>query len=415
MSRLLFCLRSVRMRTPLSNYEPAMLFRLFFLSPFALIRLLVALGFARNPSGLFFFLPYYHVGGAEKIHLDIVRCCRDRRPWVFFTRLSYDTCFHAAFADCACLCEFPIDLFRWLRPFYSLLVALVAHTVNRHPQAVVFGCNCPFYYAVAPRLKEHVRAIDLIHAFGGGIEHTSLSVAPRLDCRVTISARTKQDLRDLYASAGFDPALSDRIVIIPNGVDLPREPTHKPDPPPLQVLHVGRGVPEKRVHLIAEIAARCQRDKLPVSFTVVGDMGARLEQDLRPFCHLTGRLHRRAEVEDHYRRAHAVLLVSSREGVPLVILEGMACGAIPLATNVGAIPENVDHGTNGLLFDATEDGDIVRQALEAIGLLCREPEVRQRLAAGAFEQARRRFSHAAFSEAYRKLLLGDTATALSVR
>jgi len=36
-----------------------------------------------NCSGLFFFFPFYHTGGAEKVHADIVACCGKERPGSF--------------------------------------------------------------------------------------------------------------------------------------------------------------------------------------------------------------------------------------------------------------------------------------------------------------------------------------------
>jgi glycosyltransferase involved in cell wall biosynthesis len=44
-------------------------------------------------------------------------------------------------------------------------------------------------------------------------------------------------------------------------------------------------------------------------------------------------------------------LPSYSEGTPNVVKEAMACARPVIATNVGGIPELIEHGVNGLLFE----------------------------------------------------------------
>jgi len=52
-----------------------------FVYPFVLLR-------KKNPSPLFFFFDRYAIGGAQRIHLDILKSVEDVWKQVYFTRKS---------------------------------------------------------------------------------------------------------------------------------------------------------------------------------------------------------------------------------------------------------------------------------------------------------------------------------------
>jgi hypothetical protein len=58
-----------------------------------------------------------------------------------------------------------------------------------------------------------------------------------------------------------------------------------------------------------------------------------------------------AEMGDFYNSIDVLAVASSAEGEPLTLIEGMACGAFPVAVDVGIIPELVRHGRNGLIVE----------------------------------------------------------------
>ncbi len=55
------------------------------------------------------------------------------------------------------------------------------------------------------------------------------------------------------------------------------------------------------------------------------------------------------EIARLYQRADVIAIASEAESQPLPLLEGMASGCFPVATNVGIVPELVVHGVNGLV------------------------------------------------------------------
>ena len=73
---------------------------LFFLKIKALLKLVFFVVFELNKikkAKVIFFFPYYHTGGAEKVHLNIVKAVSDVDNYIFFTDISYSDNYKAQF------------------------------------------------------------------------------------------------------------------------------------------------------------------------------------------------------------------------------------------------------------------------------------------------------------------------------
>lgn len=357
----------------------------------------------RNESSLFFFFPFLHVGGAEKVHADIVGCFSQERPWVYFTKKSDNDSFRALFPVGARL----LNIWPLLKYGYPLSVGIMAGFINRHERPVVFGSNNLFFYLLIPYLGRHVRRVDLLHAFGGGAEEFSLPVAGSIDRRVVISDRTGKDLEAQYRSRGLEPQLSGRIALIENRVHVPRKYPEKDGRGPLSVIFVGRGSPEKRVHLVGRIATRCRQQGLASRFLLVGEMGEAVEISDRENCIFYGETASPNMLNEIYDDAHILLLTSTREGFPLVIMEAMARGVVPVVTDVGGISRHLTNGVNGVLVENRDEDDIVRDMADALERFAVRRDELRSLSAAAHEYAKSRFGGEDFCAAYRSLLLGE--------
>lgn len=87
---------------------------------------------------------------------------------------------------------------------------------------------------------------------------------------------------------------------------------------------------------------------------------AGLRQDVLPFLH----------------RADAVVLCTiGREGLSVALIEGAAAGRPLVGSNLGGIPEVIEHGANGFLF---RPGDS-RELAQALERLITNPELRERM------------------------------------
>ena len=117
----------------------------------------------------------------------------------------------------------------------------------------------------------------------------------------------------------------------------------------LKILFVGRLDEQKGVDVLLE-AMRELGDRgfaVVVGSSVAGhDPGHRLPSNVRT----VGWLHRE-QIEELYAAADVLVMPSRWEGLPLVALEAMRAGLPVIATRVGGIPEAVEDGITGRLFD----------------------------------------------------------------
>ena len=99
-------------------------------------------------------------------------------------------------------------------------------------------------------------------------------------------------------------------------------------------------------------------------------------------------------------REHEVfVLPSESEGLPLCILEAMACGLAVVATRVGGIPEIVEEGKNGLLVDPGEPAQLTESLQKLIG----SEELRRELGEAGAQRVARHFS---FRECVERIVEG---------
>jgi glycosyltransferase involved in cell wall biosynthesis len=92
----------------------------------------------------------------------------------------------------------------------------------------------------------------------------------------------------------------------------------------------------------------------------------------------------RPQVLEHMDNAAFLVLASSHEGMPHVVLEAFARGLPVVASNGGGTPEIVVDGNSGVLYPAG-DVDALAAAIRQIG----RPDIAMEVVRGGFETARR--------------------------
>jgi glycosyltransferase involved in cell wall biosynthesis len=167
----------------------------------------------------------------------------------------------------------------------------------------------------------------------------------------TIVIALNEFARSRLVDAGFRPQ---QVVVLPNTVDIPDASTDAAGGS--NVVFSGRMCHEKGVDTLLA-AARIATD-VPVRLVGDGPIRADLESAAPPNAVFAGQLSGTGVAEE-YRRAR-FLVVPSRwfEGCPLVIPEAMSHGLPVVASRIGGLPELVDDGVTGLLFEPGDANDL---------------------------------------------------------
>lgn len=152
--------------------------------------------------------------------------------------------------------------------------------------------------------------------------------------------------REYLRSRGLRPC------ILPHCVDenefKPAEKEKK-----LDLLYVGRLSSEKRIDRIIEVASALkERGDIRVGLIGLGPQEKRLKRMVEKGKMQTEVLFfgYQANVVPYYQTASLLILMSESEGLPLALIEGMACGVVPVVLNIGDIGDIVSQD-NGLIFN----------------------------------------------------------------
>lgn len=118
------------------------------------------------------------------------------------------------------------------------------------------------------------------------------------------------------------------------------------------------------------------REQIPAKLLLVGDGPERhrvYEQvKVSPYKNDVLFLGKQENVAELFGISDLKLLLSEKESFGLVLLEAMACGVPGIGTNIGGIPEVINHGVNGYLVEL---GDVDQAAAYAIDLLKNESKL----------------------------------------
>lgn len=242
-------------------------------------------------------------------------------------------------------------------------------------------------------------AQTIFHLHGGGFRRFAQEEAGpvlRRWIRHTLEASSRViALSGAWAGFVREFAPRARVEIVPNAVPLPvscREGRAEAG----RILFLGRITPGKGVGELLEAAALLAQHHPQMRLVLAGEGSpADLDWVRRRACELG--IAERVELpgwldgaarEAQLARAWLFCLPSHAEGLPMAMLEAMAAGCPVLASRVGAVPEALRDGADGLLV-APRDVPALAQAL---GQLLDDAGLRMRLAQAGRARIRMTYS-----------------------
>jgi glycosyltransferase involved in cell wall biosynthesis len=193
---------------------------------------------------------------------------------------------------------------------------------------------------------------------------------------------------------GVDPR---RIHVLPNAVsavpptghDVRAELDIPPGAPIVGTVCQLR--PEKALELLVSAAGLLRSEFPDLRVLIAGDGAerARLEEQIRAdrLEETVLLLGTRTDVPDVLAAVDVAVCCSNFEGTPLSVMEYMGAGKPVVATRVGGLPELIEDGVHGLLFEIRD----VTGLAGALRELLRDPDRRARMGESGRERQRREF------------------------
>ena len=168
---------------------------------------------------------------------------------------------------------------------------------------------------------------------------------------VTIYIAVSEYVKSRLVSSGFD---KDLITVIPNMVNIPKtnvEPTNGK-----YVAYIGRISEEKGIKTLLAAASRVPNMQLLLAGN--GPLLPEYKRCVQKNANFIGRLNKQ-QLVSFYQHARFIVVPSEwYETFGLVVAEAMSHGLPVIASRIGGLPELVEDGVTGLLFEPGNSEDL---------------------------------------------------------
>ena len=380
-----------------------------FIFPFILIGRLIGTFYTKKEDfELLLIFPFYHTGGAEKVHSLIANAYKNKKALILFTRKSKDKRYFEAFKASG---HKIIDIsnytdnkfFYWNNLIYRGIIVSLANGQSESP--LIFNGQSNFAYKLSPWIKKEIVQIELTHAFSS-FSWIRIPFINYYTKSVMISRYAINEHKEQYNKLGIPDNEFNKIQYITNGIAIPTDVKRivKQDNT-LNVLYVGRSTSEKRVNLIAQIAQQASINQLDIKFSMVGDLKEFVQSTYHPYIHFYGPVNNEEELFKIYQKYDALIMTSLHEGFPISIMEAMSAGCAILSTPVGDIPCHVKHEQNGFLFSSITDETIIKtEAIDYLRNLLNNTSLLTEMSTNNQQYAQKEFELSIFENRYQSLL-----------
>lgn len=361
---------------------------------------------------LFFFFPTYSIGGAERVNAEIVKSFPDKKSIIFFTKKSPNNgmkhFFQNVGADLHDISAYTDNKWLYWNSFiYRGICSYYINHQKKRPSVFIGQCN--FGYKLTPHLNPNINVSDLIHMFHDGFFWVWAPFVKFLNHRVVVGDVFVKKFRDGFVKNGVPLKYMERYKVVFYKLEyLPQTYHQRAYTNTLKVYYAGRGGFQKRLWILVKIIQKCIQQKLPIEFSLAGPHKDELPQEIIDLGIYKGELTGGEVMYDFHKKNDVLLMVSGLEGFPIVIMEAMALGSVPVVTNIDAIPEHIQSGENGILLEQVFDEEkLIDEAIEQLMSLQKDKIKLQTLSQNAYRYAIQNFSEKKFIEGYRSVILNE--------
>jgi glycosyltransferase involved in cell wall biosynthesis len=320
-------------------------------------------GSRRRRLNLLFARPVMDRYGVSRIVIELAKAMKSLGHRVYLLCEPNDWCDELLCKSGIESVHAPITPVHKTMANYLRCCRIVSETVKRQRIDVIHSHHRWATFVCALHAKWHRSPlITTYHGIHTGNERLTVWG----DHVITVSRESKQHLISHFGLR------EGRITVIPNGIAEAGEPA-PPSGSPL-IAHVARLAPEKDQETLL-LAMKRVVSRFPECRLAILGEGPLKEQLIKMGgdLGLQGNLQWLGEVADVrpvLASARFSVLSSVTEGLPMAVLESLACGRPVVATSVGAVPEVVENGESGLVVPPRDPEALA----DAICTLLADPE-----------------------------------------
>lgn len=264
--------------------------------------------------------------------------------------------------------------------------------------------DAPFAQAVVGLLPENIVAIPVLHMYLTSMIRNATANKENWDILVAVGPAVRE-------SAVHFGVEEKKVVCIPNGIEVPdrwpKEEYNFEAEKQLRVIYIGALThTQKGVLHLPGIFKKVAEEGISLRVDIVGDgpEKEKLINDFKDECQnidivMHGALPNSKTLK-LLSKSHVLIMPSHFEGLPLVLLEAISGGVVPIVSKLnGCTDFVVNDGQNGFLV---EIGDVVGFA-KALIKLANDRFLLKSLSFSAWETTKNRFSYKKTGEAYLEL------------
>lgn len=162
----------------------------------------------------------------------------------------------------------------------------------------------------------------------------------------------------------------------------------------IKVIYAGRlEVEQKQILLLTDAFIKCSQRLPKVNFNIYGnghyqkEVELLIEKETKHNVFFKGAVPP-SEIQQTMAQHHIFTLMSDYEGMPIALMEAMACGVVPVClSEASGINEIIKNGVNGFIVK-----DRHKDYQEKLNLLQQDPELWQRLSKNAIQTIEEKYS-----------------------